>query len=196
MRRLVTITLPCLFLMLVGCGTTPNPRFYALTSAPAPPASSAATMTVAVGPVTIPAAVDRPQIVLTTGPNRVRLEEFDRWAAPLQNDIARAVAANLVAALGTSRVMLASAPVTASVDYRAIIEIQRFESTLGQAAVLDAVWAVSRTKDGKSQAGRTTARESTSDGTFDALAAAHSRALGRLSQDLANAVRELARSGS
>jgi len=112
MRRLVTITLPCLFLMLVGCGTTPNPRFYALTSAPAPPASSSTTMTVAVGPVTIPAAVDRPQIVLTTGPNRVRLEEFDRWAAPLQNDIARAVAANLVAALGTSRVMLASAPVT------------------------------------------------------------------------------------
>jgi uncharacterized lipoprotein YmbA len=196
MRRLVTITLPCLFLMLVGCGTTPNPRFYALTSAPAPPSSASSTMTVSVGPVTIPAAVDRPQIVLTVGPNRVRLEEFDRWAAPLQNDIARAVAANLVAALGTSRVMLASAPVTAIVDYRAIIEIQQFESTLGQAALLDAVWAVVRTKDGKSQTGRTTARESTSDGGFDALAAAHSRALGRLSQDLANAMRELARSGS
>lgn len=196
MRRLVTITLPCLFLMLVGCGTTPNPRFYAITSAPAPPPASSSTMTVSVGPVTIPAAVDRPQIVLTVGPNRVRLEEFDRWAAPLQNDIARAVAANLVAALGTSRVMLASAPVTATVDYRAIIEVQQFESTLGQAAVLDAVWAVSRTKDGKSQTGRTTARESTSDGSFEALAAAHSRAIGRLSQDLADALRELARSGS
>jgi uncharacterized protein len=190
MRRLVTITLPCLFLMLGGCGTTPNPRFYALTGAPEPPASSSSTMSVSVGPVTIPAAVDRPQIVLTVGPNRVRLEEFDRWAAPLQNDIARAVAANLVAALGTSRVMLASAPVTAIVDYRAIIEIQRFESTLGQAALLDAVWAVTRTKDGKSQTGRTTARESASDGSFDALAAAHSRAIGRLSQDLASAVRE------
>ena len=196
MRCLVTITLPCLFLMLVGCGTTPNPRFYAITSAPAPPPASSSTMTVSVGPVTIPAAVDRPQIVLTVGPNRVRLEEFDRWAAPLQNDIARAVAANLVAGLGTSRVMLASAPVTATVDYRAIIEVQQFESTLGQAAVLDAVWAVSRTKDGKSQTGRTTARESTSDGSFEALAAAHSRAIGRLSQDLADALRELARSGS
>ena len=192
MRRLVTITLPCLFLMLVGCGTTPNPRFYALTGAPAPPASSS-TMTVSVGPVTIPAAVDRPQIVLTVAPNRVRLEEFDRWAAPLQNDIARAVAANLVAALGTSRVMLASAPVTAIVDYRAVIEIQRFESTLGEAALLEAVWAVSRTKDGKAQTGRTTARESTSDRSFDALAAAHSRAVGRLSQDLAEALRGLER---
>ena len=31
MRRVFAVTLPCLFLMLVGCGTTPNPRFYALT---------------------------------------------------------------------------------------------------------------------------------------------------------------------
>lgn len=192
MRRLFAVALPCLFLMLVGCGTTPNPRFYALTGA-APPAASSSELSVAVGPVTIPAAVDRPQIVVNVGPNRVRLEEFDRWAAPLQNDIARAVVANLVAALGTPRVMLAWAPVTAGVDYRAIIEIQRFESVLGEAATLDAVWAVSRTKDGKSQTGRTTAREPTSDGSFDALAAAHSRAVGRLSQDLANALRELGR---
>ena len=62
--------------------------------------------------------------------------------------------------------------------------------------LLDAVWTVVRTKDGKSQTGRTTVRESTSDGSFDALAAAHSRAVGRLSQDLANAVRELAGPGS
>ena len=82
---------------------------------------------------------------------------------------------------------------TAIVDYRAVIEIQRFESTLGEAALLEAVWAVSRTKDGKAQTGRTTARESTSDRSFDALAAAHSRAIGRLSQDLAEALRGLER---
>jgi uncharacterized lipoprotein YmbA len=193
MRPLTVVTLSCLLPMLVGCAT-PNPRFYALTAAVSPSAPSS-DVTVAVGPVTIPAAVDRPQIVLTVAPNRVRLEEFDRWAAPLQNDIARVVAANLVATLGTSRVMLTSQPVAATVDYRAAIEVQQFDSSLGQAATLDAVWAVSRSKDGKSQTGRTTAREATSDGSFDALAAAHSRAVGRLSQDLANAVRELERSG-
>jgi hypothetical protein len=148
---------------------------------------------VAVGPVTIPAAVDRPQIVVSVGPNRVRLEEFERWASPLQDDIARTVAANLVAALDTPRVMLASQPVT--VDYRAVIEVQQFDSAPGQAATLDAVWTVSRSKDGKSRTGRTTTREPAADGSFDALAAAHSRAVGRLSQDVANAVRELERSG-
>ena len=179
-------------LVLVGCGTTPNPRFYALSSV-APAAAPPTELSVAVGPVTIPADVDRPQIVNSVGPNRVRLEEFDRWAAPLQNDIARVIVANLVVALGTPRVMLAAQPIATVVDYRAAVEVQRFESALGDAATLEAVWSVARIKDGKLQTGRTTAREAAAERSFDALAAAHSRAVGRLSQDLANAVRELSR---
>ena len=124
MRHLAAVTLSCLALLLVGCGSTPNPRFYALNSV-APAAAPPANLSVAVGPVTIPADVDRPQIVNTVGPNRVRLEEFDRWAAPLQNDIARVLVANLVVALGTPRVTLASQPVAAGVDYRAVVEVQR-----------------------------------------------------------------------
>ena len=192
MRHLAAVTLSCVALLFVGCGTTPNPRFYALNSV-APAAAPPANLSVAVGPVTIPADVDRPQIVNTVGPNRVRLEEFDRWAAPLQNDIARVIVANLVVALGTPRVTLASQPVAAGSDYRAVVEVQRFESALGDGATLDAVWSVARTKDGKAQTGRTTAREAAAERSFDALAAAHSRAVGRLSQDLANAVRELSR---
>jgi uncharacterized lipoprotein YmbA len=192
MRHLVAVTLSCLTLVLIGCGSTPNPRFYSLSSV-APTAATPADLSMAVGPVTIPAAVDRPQIVNTVGPNRVRLEEFDRWAAPLQSDIARVIVANLVVALGTPRVTLASQPVAVGVDYRAVVEVQRFDSALGDAATLDAVWSVARTRDGKLQTGRTTTREPAAERSFDALAAAHSRAVGRLSQDLANAVRELAR---
>jgi uncharacterized lipoprotein YmbA len=56
------------------------------------PATTSSNISVSVGPVSIPAVVDRPQIVVATGPNQVRLEEFNRWAAPLQNSIARVVA--------------------------------------------------------------------------------------------------------
>ncbi len=80
-------------------------------------------------------------------------------------------------------------------DYRVAIEVQRFESTLGGAAILDAVWTVSRAKDGLARTGRTTAREATSDRSYDALAAAHSRAVARLSHDIADAVRALDRAG-
>jgi uncharacterized lipoprotein YmbA len=135
--------------------------------------------------------VDRPQIVVSTGPNQVRLDEFNRWAAPLQNNIARVVAENLVAMLGTPRVTL----LNADVDYRAVIEVQNFESVPGQAAMLDAVWTVRRTKDGKANTGRTTVRETVQEKSYDALAAGHSRAVTRLSQDIADAVRALERSG-
>ena len=114
-----------------------------------------------VGPVSVPAVVDRPQIVVTTGPNQVRPEEFNRWASPLQNNISRVVAENLVALLGTPRVILFSQTLGGDADYRAAIEVQRFESAPGEAATLDAVWTVSRAKDGKSQTGRTTVREAT-----------------------------------
>jgi uncharacterized lipoprotein YmbA len=193
MRRLPAIAVPCLLgLLVVGCASTPPARFYTLTAA-AGPASPGTDVSVTVGPVSVPAEVDRPQIVVRTGANEVRPDDFNRWASPLQNGIARAIAENLVAMLGTPRVTLFPQTVSATADYRAGVEVQRFESALGEAAALDAVWTVSRTRDGKSQTGRTTVREPTRAKGYDALAAAHSRAVARLSQAIADAVRALER---
>ena len=194
MHPLTAIAALCIFAGLAaGCASSPVTRFYTLSAAAAP-ATTSSNLSVAVGPVSVPAVVDRPQIVVTTGPNQVRLEEFNRWASPLQNGIGRVVAENLVAMLGTPRVTL-SPQTLSDADYRAAIEVQRFESAPGEAAMLDAVWTVSRTKDGKSQTGRTTVREVASDKGYDALAAAHSRALASLSRDIADAVGALERSG-
>ena len=189
MRRLASILVVFLLVAFgTGCAT-PASRFYTL-SAGAPPAAMSSNLSVAVGPVSVPAVVDRPEIVVSTGPNQVRLEEFNRWAAPLQNGIARVVAENLVAMLGTPRVTLSSQS-SAEADYRAIIEVQGFDSAPGEAATLDAVWTVRRTRDGKSETGRTTARETVQGSGYDALAAAHSRALARLSRDIAGGVQAL-----
>jgi uncharacterized lipoprotein YmbA len=195
MRRFTATAAVCALIILTpGCGATPASRFYTLSAAAAPAAPSS-NLSVAVGPVSVPAMVDRPQIVVATGPNQVRVEEFDRWAAPLQSGIARVVAENLVAMLGTPRVMLSSQILGADADYRAVIEVQSFDSAPGEAAVLNAVWTVRRARDGKAETGRTTAREAVQEKSYDALAAAHSRALTRLSRDIADAVRALDRSG-
>jgi uncharacterized lipoprotein YmbA len=195
MRRFTATAAVCALIILTpGCGATPASRFYTLSAAAAPAAPSS-NLSVAVGPVSVPAMVDRPQIVVATGPNQVRVEEFDRWAAPLQSGIARVVAENLVAMLGTPRVMLSSQILGADADYRAVIEVQSFDSAPGEAAVLNAVWTVRRVRDGKAETGRTTAREAVQEKSYDALAAAHSRALTRLSRDIADAVRALDRSG-
>jgi len=175
-----------------GCSSTPPAHFYTL-SPTSTPAASSSELSVAVGPVAVPASVDRPQIVVSLGPNSVWLDEFNRWAAPLQDDIARVVAENLVAMLGTPRVARASQPVSAGFSYRAVIAVESFESVPGEAARLDAVWTVSRSADGTTQTGRTTVREQTTEKGYEALAAAHSRAVGKLSRDIADAVSTLER---
>lgn len=192
MRRLAALALPCVLVVAAGgCGPTPTSRFYSLSAA-APSATTSSELSVAVAPVTIPAVVDRPQIAVSAGSNEVRLDEFNRWAAPLQDNIARVVAFNLVAMLGTPNVTVGTQTLGALADYRAAIEVQRFDSVPGEAATLDAVWTVRRTKDGKAQTGRTTVREPASQSGFDGLAAAHSRAVARLSRDIADTVRALA----
>jgi len=195
-RRPLAIAIPWGLVLVAAACATPPSRFYQLSAAsqPSPSSTSAAptsTLAISVGPVAIPAAIDRPQVVLTVGPNQVRLDEFNRWAGPVQNEIARVVVENLVTMLGTPHVTLFPQSLGAGADYRAAIEVQRFDSALGTAATLDAVWTVSRSKDGRARTGRTTVREPVQDTSYDALLAAHSRATARLSRDIADAVQAL-----
>ena len=192
MNRLASPAIVCILAVLAaGCASPPS-RFYTL-NATAAAGSSPLKRSVMVGPVSVPAAVDQPQIVVSTGANQVTFDEFNRWASPLQDNIARVVAENLVMLLGTPRVTLFPQTLNTDVDYRVQIEVRNFESAPGKSAALDAVWTVRRTKDAKSETGRTSVREPSPDGSYDALAAAHSRALARLSQDIAETVRAIDR---
>jgi len=193
MRRLVSaIAIPWIVAVLAAGCATPTSRFYTLSTTPAP-AGTPVAYSVAVGPVTIPAVIDRPQIVVSTSPNQVQLDEFNRWAAPLQSNIARVVADNLASILGTARVSLFPQTMSAAADYRVAIQVQRFDTAPGNAASLEALWTITRTKDGAAQTGRTSVRESSPSGGYDGVAAAHSRALARLSRDIADAIQALAR---
>lgn len=193
MRRLVSaIAIPWIVAVLAAGCATPTSRFYTLSTTPAP-AGTPVAYSVAVGPVTIPAVIDRPQIVVSTSPNQVQLDEFNRWAAPLQSNIARVVADNLASILGTARVSLFPQTMSAAADYRVAIQVQRFDTAPGDAASLEALWTITRTKDGTAETGRTSVRESSPSGGYDGVAAAHSRALARLSRDIADAIQALAR---
>jgi uncharacterized lipoprotein YmbA len=185
-RRIAQLILIAL-VAVAGCSTAPS-RFYSLSStatADGTPATSAAVM---VGPVTIPASVDQPEFVVQVAPNRVDVDEFNRWVAPLNDAIARAVAGDLVVLLGTPQVASAQLA-NFTPDYRVTIDVQRFESIQGDAALDEAVWTVRKTAGGETRSGRTVAREPAQGQGFDALAAAHSRAIAKMSADIAAAIR-------
>jgi uncharacterized lipoprotein YmbA len=174
--------------LLAGCASPPS-RFYTLTGAP--PGPVAAGVSMAVGPVSIPGVVDRPEIVVTVGANEVWLDEFNRWASPLGDAIALALVQDLSATLGSSRVTLPGQAAGGEPEYRVVIEVQRFESAPGSHALFDAAFSVRRTSDGATVPGRTTAREAVPEKNYDALAAAHSRALAKLAQDVTRALSSL-----
>ena len=192
MRHIAAATVIVILGLAAGCSSPPS-HFYTLSriETPAPPAQPA-SLSVVVGPVSIPAIVDQPQIVVSTGPNQVSVDEFNRWASPLQNNIARSPKA--WSCPRTPHISLFQQSLNAEADFRVAIEVQSFESAPGEGATLNAVWLVRRTRDGKAQTGRTTVREPVQEKTFDAVAAAHSRALARLSRDIADAVGALDRS--
>jgi len=193
MRRRAVLAVLCTAAALAaGCGSSPPARFYTLSTASAP-AAAPSNLFIAVGPVTIPAVIDRPEIVVSIGQNELRIDEFNRWAAPLQDSLPRTIAENLVVMLGTPRVIVFPQQLATDPEYRVAVEVRTFESVPGTAIRMDAVWTLRRTKDGKSETGRTSVRETVPDSSYEALAAAHSRAVARLSQDIADAVRALQR---
>ena len=192
-------TLHALSLVLVavtaGCGTSATARFYTLTATATSDGAAATRAAVVVGPVSVPASVDRPQFVVQVAPNRVEIDEFNRWAAPLNDAIAQVVANNLAVLLGTADV--GTAPLAGvRPTHRVALDVQRFETVQGEAAVVDVVWAVRPTAGGDPRAGRTMAREPAPGNNFDALAAAHSRALAQVSRDIATAIRAVGDSTS
>jgi uncharacterized lipoprotein YmbA len=188
--RIAQLTILAAFIAAAAsaCGTTAPSRFYTLDATAAPAGAVSGADAVMVGPVSVPAAVDRPEFVVQVAPNRVDVDEFNRWASPLNDAIAQAVAGDLVKLLGTPNVAVAPLANFAPA-YRVTIDIQRFDSMPGQAALIEAVWTVRKTAGGETRSGRTVAQEPVQGTGFDALAAAHSQAIAKVSGDIAAAIR-------
>jgi uncharacterized protein len=179
-----------LAVVVAGCSSAPS-RFYTLNSTATGDGANNGDLAVIVGPVSIPAEVDRPQFTVQVAPNRVAVDEFNRWAAPLADNIARVVAGDLSVLLGTPHVAALPAANFNSA-YRVTINIQRFETVPGKSVLIDAVWVIRLPSGLTAQSGRTVASEPVSDDNYDALAAAHSRALAKVSSDIAVAIRTAA----
>jgi uncharacterized protein len=97
---------------LSGClGSTPPTHFYLLppltSGDTASPASAGQReVTLAVGPVTVPPYLDRPQIVTRTSRAKLTLADFEQWAGPLADTTARVLSEDLALLIPTERVVL------------------------------------------------------------------------------------------
>lgn len=177
-----------------ACASSPPVHLYTLSteaSGGQPPVKVAKERRIMIGPVSIPDVVDRPQIVVRSGPNQVSVIDDHRWAEPLKNEVTRAIAKNIGRLVGSSRVWAYPENAGGSLDYRVLVAIQLFESTPGHDVVIDALWTVQTLPQEGSQpkTGRSRVEESISGQGYEAVVAAHSRAIGVVSRDIAEAIR-------
>lgn len=196
-RRSISLVLLAL---VAACATSPSPRYYTLDASAgngAPVRGAADAISIWVAPVTLPESVDRPQMVVRVAPNRVAILDGHRWAEPLPGAVSRAIAADLAALLGGARVSAEAQHAASGAQIRVLVDVQRFESVPGQGVTVEALWSVRRHGESDGQRGHSLVTEAVRGAPadpaagpdYDALAAAHSRALAALSQDIAQAIR-------
>jgi uncharacterized protein len=151
--------------------------------APAPgPAMAAAGL----GPVTLPPWLARPEVAVRVSPEEVAYAPDDRWAAPLEDLVAGALAEELRARLPAREILRWPWPLGAPPGVAVAVEFLRLEADAAGGATLEARWTV--TPRGRPPVpGETRVREPGPKGDVPASVAALGRALGRLAADLATA---------
>ena len=182
--------------LLPACTTTPQANFYMLDTSGRVSPETSSQLVVAIGPVDLPQYLDRPHIVSRTGGNRLRVDEFNRWAGSLEEDITRVLTRRVGDRLGTLRVYGYPSRVVADTDYRVAVDVRVFDGALGGEVVLETSWAVIDDRAGEVVQTRQVSYRGTAQGNdYDAYTAALSALLGELADDLAAVIGELARVG-
>jgi len=188
------MTILCLAVaLLAGCSSSPKVTFYTLNVAATDETPAPNLNSVAIGPITLPDLLDRPQLVVRKSANRVEILETHRWAESPKSEIPRIIAADLGILLKPARVSTYPQNAGLEADYRVLLDIQRFEMTVGEGVGLEVLWSVRRSDGGVPKTGRSKVSEPVGAAGYDALVAAQSRALAAVSRDLARALREVAR---
>lgn len=133
MRARLRATVALLVLgALAGCVSlkrTAEARFFALrpvAEAPMPAAAENDASIVGVLPVFLPGHLERPQFITWSGPGEVRIDEFLRWAEPLDSGVLRVLAEDLGTLLPSHRVIKAPWPGSTPLRCRVRAELVRF----------------------------------------------------------------------
>jgi uncharacterized lipoprotein YmbA len=188
---------------VTGCaslifGPRPDPpKFYVLTptsAAPAPPSSpsSSGGLILGLGPVKLPAYLDRNEVVVRAAENRLEFAKNDRWGESLEKNFQRVLTRDLASQLGTQQIVAYPWYATTKIDMQVEVEVYRFEADSQGSAKLSAKWTI-RNGDGSKilYTAESNFSQPSKPGNTTEAAAALSRDTSDLSAEIANMVRQV-----
>lgn len=189
----LTLVILLLSLQLSACGgRSPETRLYILTptlQAQNQP-TSATGPRVAVGPVSLPAYLDKSAII-TRNPSSTQLDvaAFDHWAEALDEGVARVVAGHLAAQLESTGAMVFIQRSMLDSDWRLALNINRFDATFNGELLLEANWSLVHTARGSIREERSVLSVPTGS-SVDSVVAAHGQALALLAEQIGKTLQQ------
>lgn len=183
-------------LALAACASSPLHYYTLVAPADTPvgtvtvPAAATPSLPFELLPVSVPAQVDQPQLVVRQGAQGMTLLDGERWIAPLSDEVRSALAADLVRQLHSQDVTGMGGSDKPRLRIR--LDLRRFDSQPGSYALIEGAWSVSLQHGARTAALACTSRISETVGSgYDALVQGHQRAIGRLAAQIAVAGRAL-----
>lgn len=190
---------------LGGPSPTPATRFYVLNSIynaenvnrPQPVMNLDEDVSLGIGPVRLSQVLDRPQIIIRSSQNEIRVADLDRWAAPLQENITNVLTDNLTTLLSTGSILKFPWKTTLPIEYQIVLEITRFDGMPGGSVDLRARWAILGENGRKVYAkAKTVLTEPTDGDTIAQMVSAQSRLVAKLSLEIAQEIKRLEETGT
>jgi len=180
-------------LLLAACGTTAPTRFYLLSSVAEAGHGASANhkngVSIALAPVDLPEHLNRPQIVTRQNGHQVKVDEFNRWAEPLEMHVSAILAENLSLLLGTEGIVITNRNKQADVDYHLSVQCIQFDGWSGKEARLDCRWYLGTGDDfAGAHPKRFSAIQPLEGSEYTDLVATLSRMLADLSREIAKGI--------
>ena len=178
--------------LLGACASAPT-NFYTLEAQSRPRVASSTSNAkkplIGIGPLSMPALLDRRGIVTRADNNSVQIAEFDQWAAPLKDNVIDVLSKNVATLQPNAIIRAYPWGVYGNVDYRVIIDISRFDTQLGKSVNLEASWAIMEEKNHTIVSnGQAKIEQPLNDASYNNAAQGLSKLLSELSQQLSLAI--------
>ena len=177
-----------LALLLIACRSA-NSEYYTLLSPPSQrPTAVTEAFQLDVLPVDVPPEVDRAEIVVREGRGKLTPVDTRSWIAPLARELRHALSDDLTGALAV-RDVAGATPVAGIPTYRIKLVVQRFDSSLGARASIE---AISTIRDTTRQVPAVVCSHRASEAAgpgYEQLAEAHQRAVAAIAAQVAATIR-------
>ncbi len=186
-----------LLMTFMACASNAPSRFYVLSSLTGTGeetemAGDERNLTIGIGPVELPAYLDRQQVVTRVSANELHLAGFDEWAEPLGDNFTRVLIENLSVLLSKDLFTIFPFRGPEPIDYQVEVEVSRFDGRLGGDASLMTRWSIFGEDDKKLLLTRKSSfKEATGASGYEALVAAQSRTVQALALEIAGAIKGL-----